>query len=1605
MEPSQEERIKNADIPSGHSNGFLGSLFQTKKTLPPTYMVERLAMRIVLIYVISAALWIAVTDPLLAALITDSKLLVKLEVMKGWAYVVVTALLLFFLLRRETRHWTGERVAREEAEAAAQLQGERQRLLLEVSRLAWEAGDSERELSSRLMAQIGPHIRADLCLHYRLEESTGRLLLISGIGVPPEQADRFKQLNPGQSFCGLVAATGKALTVDSQQVAEHAHGELARLLGMHAYTAHPLLARDGRVLGTLSFASTTRKSFTREEDALIQIVCRFASLATERMRAMAALRDGEVRFRQLFDLAPLPISASGPDGVLVDFNRRFEQVIGYTPEEIPTLREWWLLAFPEETYRRQATASWEAAVKRAERNNTNIEPEEYRIVCRNGEKRVFLISGTRLRDGVLAAFVDITERKRTETALRESEARYRLLAEHTADVIWVYDVSLNRFVFVSPSVERMRGFTPEEAQEQTMEQSVTPASYARVQKNFPERLESFHEGEAGAVIQVHEVEQPCKDGSTVWTEVSTTLIKTPSGSVQVLGVSRDITARRKMESEFHRQEILLRETTALAHIGGWEFDPVTLEGTWTEETARIHDLDPNEKTNVAKGVSFYTGSSRTKIEAAVKQAIEQGTPYDLELEISTAAGRKKWVRAIAHAMVENGKVMRIRGTFQDISVRKRAEAFAEGQKQILEMIANGDPLRAILVALLRVAEAQCEGMLCSISLLDPDGLHLRDAASPSLPASYTNTLDGARIGPAAGSCGTAVFRKEPVYVEDIGTDPLWQDYKEVALAHGLKACWSNPIFGDGHEVWGSFAAYFRHPCKPEAEHLRLIDLTTHTAAIAINRHRVESALQASEEQSRAVVESAPDAIFIQTHGRFAYLNPMAVQLFGAENEQQMIGRSVLDQFHPDCRQKVLERIRQLNEERRPVPVLAEKILRCDGTSLEVEVSAVPFVFGSDKGALVFARDNSERKKAELVLRESAQRLQSVIENLSEGLIIARLDGQIIHWNRAALRMYGFNTEGDLIHDLPSFFSTFALTTIEGEPVPFKQLPLARIFRGEQLHDVQLRIRRISGGWDRIFSYDGAIAPDIVGTPVAFLMVTDITSRFQAEEALRESEERFRQVVENMDEVFWMTEPSRNRMLYVSPAYKKIWGRECESLYASPENWAAAIHPDDRQRVVEAAVNKQALGTYAESFRILRPNGDMRWIHDRAFPVRDHDGRVYRVVGTATDITEHRKLEEQFRQAQKMEAIGTLAGGIAHDFNNILGAIIGYTELAGMDAKTPAVRSSLDEILRACKRAGDLVRQILTFSRQQEQKRLPMQLWRVIEEATRLLRAALPSTIQFEIELAKNAPTVLADPTQIHQVVMNLCTNAAHAMAGRPGRLGIKLDRFEADEEFAKLHPGCRPGGYARLTVSDTGHGMEKSVLGRIFEPFFTTKAPGEGTGLGLSVVHGIVQSHEGFITVYSRPGEGTTFHLYFPAHESNEVEAAVASGVIPRGKGERILIVDDELPLAQMAGKVLEKLGYQVEVTAEPVKALATIRSAPKHFDLLITDMTMPDLTGMELADGVHQEYPGIPIILMTGFFTKQGQEQVQSAGIREVLLKPITMRNLGEAVHRLLNP
>jgi len=379
-----------------------------------------------------------------------------------------------------------------------------------------------------------------------------------------------------------------------------------------------------------------------------------------------------------------------------------------------------------------------------------------------------------------------------------------------------------------------------------------------------------------------------------------------------------------------------------------------------------------------------------------------------------------------------------------------------------------------------------------------------------------------------------------------------------------------------------------------------------------------------------------------------------------------------------------------------------------------------------------------------------------------------------------------------------------------------------------------------------------------------------------------------------------------------------------------------------------------------------------------------------------------KLEDQLRRAQKMEALGTLAGGIAHDFNNILTAIVGNVALAEM-ALPPdhPARGFIGEVSKATQRATDLVRQILTFSRQKEQERKVIHLEPVVKEVRKLLRAALPSTIDIRLDVEPNLPSVLADASQIHQVLMNLATNAGHAMREHGGLLQIQLSRFQVTPELMHLVPDLREAPYIRLQVSDTGHGMEAKTVERIFDPFFTTKAPGEGTGLGLAVVHGIVKNHDGAITVYSQPGKGTTFHVYFPVTEEAATTPA-ASAPVPHGQGQRILFVDDEPALARVAEIVLRRLNYVVTACTKPAEALAQFRAHPENFDAVITDLTMPGTTGLELARQLLEIRPNVPILLVTGFSGTLTHEMVQQRGIRDLLLKPFTPDSLGNTLHQL---
>jgi signal transduction histidine kinase/ActR/RegA family two-component response regulator len=384
--------------------------------------------------------------------------------------------------------------------------------------------------------------------------------------------------------------------------------------------------------------------------------------------------------------------------------------------------------------------------------------------------------------------------------------------------------------------------------------------------------------------------------------------------------------------------------------------------------------------------------------------------------------------------------------------------------------------------------------------------------------------------------------------------------------------------------------------------------------------------------------------------------------------------------------------------------------------------------------------------------------------------------------------------------------------------------------------------------------------------------------------------------------------------------------------------------------------------------------------------------------------EKKGLEHQLRQAQKMEAIGTLAGGIAHDFNNILSPIIGYSEMIIDDVKENSpIKHKIEQVLMAATRAKELVRHILTFSRQTEQELMPLEIHPIIKESLTLLRASLPSTIEIKQRIDTNCGPVLADPTQIHQIVINLCTNAFHAMREKGGTLGVEMTEEDINASDC-ISLKLNPGSYVKISVSDTGHGIPKSILERVFEPYFTTKAPGEGTGLGLSVVHGIVKSYNGDIKIYSEPGKGTTVSIYLPCIEIGRSAPKKSASEAVSGGKEKILLVDDEEYIISMMKEMLERMGYSITAFTNSRKAFNELKADPYKFDLIITDQTMPGMTGIELAEEFMRIRPGTPIIICTGFSEILSEEKAKAIGISEYVTKPVVKGEISRAIRNALD-
>ncbi|HEY5374374.1 MAG TPA: ATP-binding protein [Polyangiaceae bacterium] len=519
---------------------------------------------------------------------------------------------------------------------------------------------------------------------------------------------------------------------------------------------------------------------------------------------------------------------------------------------------------------------------------------------------------------------------------------------------------------------------------------------------------------------------------------------------------------------------------------------------------------------------------------------------------------------------------------------------------------------------------------------------------------------------------------------------------------------------------------------------------------------------------------------------------------------------------------------------------------------------------------------------------------------------------------------------------------------------------------------------------------------------------DVTERQRAETVIKQSELRFSRIFDHSPIPITLSSFSDGRMIAANDRFLTFSGFTREEVIGrTTAELGVYQDPRDRAAIIEQLRTHGHLHAHEQAFR--SKSGKIRhsvlWID----VITISEEKFTLVI--SLDVTEQKRaeqqqkeLEEQLRQAQKLDALGTLAGGIAHDFNNILGAIISYSELSKLEnSGNHGLQANLDEVLNASARAVNLVRQILSFSRQQKEEREALQLAPIIKEALSLLRASLPSTIALEQQIEDAVPDVLANPTQVHQIVMNLCTNAAHAMKGTQGGIKVELSELQVSESGPKLHGELQPGGYVCMTVQDTGHGMDAATAKRIFEPFFTTKGSGEGTGLGLSVVHGIVKEYGGVVTVDSELGRGTTFAIYLPARPALEKPPPVLATEIPRGDGERVLFVDDEPVLGAVAQKMMQRLGYRATVFQSSEAALTAFQSDPGAFDALITDLTMPAMTGVELARQVLAVRPGLPVILVSGSSGQLTTTELRKVGIRELLSKPLDYGTLARTLNQML--
>jgi len=1168
----------------------------------------------------------------------------------------------------------------------------------------------------------------------------------------------------------------------------------------------------------------------------------------------------------------------------------------------------------------------------------------------------------------------------------ENAERFQHAFEDAAIGIALLSVEpLGKYLEVNPSFCRMTGYVREELLARDFQSITVPQD---IDKNI-EKVQSLLQGKIPS-LQI-EKRYIRKDASDFWARLNISLVRDRRKTPLYLIIQiENIDERKRAEDRLRKNEALLAEAQRVAHIGNWNWNIATNVVEWSDELYRMFGLKPQEfPMTFEKFLSYVHPEDRDQVKNIAQKALKDHQPFAHDRRIIWPDGTVRIQDS--RGIVETdpaGLPIRVYGSVQDITERKQAEEALRNSE-----MRNRALLDAVPDFLFRINR---EGLFLDANPVkgsgpfespeDFVGKNLRDLMPPD------------------------IYRMK-------------KKHMEVAFETGQMQIFEYqlPENGNPRDYETRFVV-----SGPDEVIAIVRDIT--------ERKRAEEAMRESEERYRNLVELSPEAIFINKGGRIVFANSACIRLLGAHSADPVLGKSPFDFLHPDHHEEVRNVIRGLLEGGEPMPLTERKWVRLDGTPVDVEVTSSALPFEGGAAIQVLARDVTERKRAEEALRVSGQLNQQVISNAREGIIVYDREIRYRVWNKYMEEQTGLREEevlGKKPTDLFLLLKERGKMAVKEETMAGIQASALQALTGETFtfYDVPFHLPQSgASGWNSVrYGPFRNAEGGIIGV---IATVWDVTERKRAEEALRESSQFNQQIISSALEGIIVYDRDLRYVVW-NPFMEELTGLRSEDLLGKRPRDLPLILQQKNGKVlvtkvaaeeIEANLKKAMTGqtfTFLDVPMQIRQTGATGWASARYGPFRNTQGEIIGAIAIIRDITERKRLEDQLRHAQKLEAVGQLAGGVAHEFNNMLTAIIGNLDLAIRQMLPESEQhSTLTGALQAARRASMLTQQLLTFSHRTPMDPQPQDLDTIAKEVVHLLRQTIDRRIQVTVRGGNDLWPVLADPGQMHQVIMNLCVNARDSLmeqigeisrpSGHSGwepRIVITSENVRLNEADCRDRLEAHPGEFVCLSVSDNGCGIEEEVRQHIFEPFFTTKEVGHGTGLGLAAVHGIIKQHEGWIELSSAKDIETTFKIFLPRTD----RAAVP--LPPGGTGEEIahgtetiLFVDDEASIRRLGQTILEHHGYNVLLAKNGEEAVEVFEREQGQVRLVVLDLTMPRMSGRDVLKKLVRIDPKIRILISSGHQTPTDGSDLQRLGLIRFVPKPYRPDDLAQSVRTFLD-